>query len=130
PQERLRLQARMRSDLPLLARRALAEDHVAEGVPVRQAPEAAGLELPQAIAYPYSGRERLPEEAPGLVAAAGHGADAGELRLGVLGAIAAAERADEPDDLAAELQPAVYQRGEEELGNERVSGNEDVAARP
>src|SRR5690349_10221587 len=120
----------MRRDLPLLARRALAEDHVAEGIPIRQASQAAGLEVSQAVAHPHSVRERLPEEAPRFVAAAGHGADAGELRLRVLGPITAAKRADEPDDLASELQAAVHQRRKEELGDEGVGGNEDVAAGP
>src|SRR3990172_7483046 len=127
-QERLRLQAGMVGNLPLTPRCPLAENHVLKGLVVRCPPQAACLPTTQAFAHGRLRWHRFAKYSPRFVATLGHRRYAGKLAFRILRSISTPQCADQPDKLAAKLQSSIDQSVVEQLSNESIGGDENVAA--
>src|SRR5258708_5620416 len=122
----LGLQRRMGSYLVLRAARRTGEDQVAERRCSWDATKAAGPPLPQVILY--SLLTWFAKQSPGLPARTRHHGYVRKLVMGVLGAITSAQRSYNPNNLPTLFEACADERSENQVGYERVRGNEDMGS--
>lgn len=126
-EKRLRLQAGVRSDRPLLRAGRGRADHVAERRPVRPPAKSSGAPPPQVVLHPAF--DRFAEQDPRFPLRSRQHAYAAELLVGALGPVAAAHGHDQPDDLSPPLQTAVRQGRGHDVRQQRIGGDHDVRSR-